>query len=64
MLERGVFQLKGHRPELRVLYRRDVVPGPKGWEEFASDFEMQPALRTALDMGMAQTIAHVGRAFC
>lgn len=57
----GVFQLIGHRPEVRVLYRREVVPGPKGWEEFASDFEMQPALRTALTFGGGVAYADAGK---
>lgn len=39
------------------------VPGAKGWEEYSSDLELQPLLRTALDTGVAQTVAHLERAF-
>jgi hypothetical protein len=50
-----------------VLYHDVVsavpIPGAKGWEEYSSDLELQPLLRIALEVGVAQTIAHLERAF-
>lgn len=40
-----------------------AVPGADGWEEFGSDYELQPVLRSALERGLAAAINHLHQAF-
>lgn len=50
-----------------VVYH-DVVtslpsPGAADWSRYASDFELQPAMRAALDRGVSEAIVHLREAF-
>jgi hypothetical protein len=50
-----------------VLYH-DVVTAmaipPSGeWSDYASDYELQPALRSALDHALSVAIAHLNQSF-
>lgn len=50
-----------------VLYHDMVVrtpnPGTRGWEAFASDFELQPLLRSSLEQSLSEAIVNLNEAF-
>jgi hypothetical protein len=50
-----------------VLYHDMVVrtpdPGPKGWDVYASDFEVQPLLRSSLEESLSEAIVNLNEAF-
>jgi len=50
-----------------VLYHdliiRTPVPGPRGWEDYGSDREIQPLLQTSLEQSLSDAIANLDEAF-
>lgn len=50
-----------------VLYHDMVVrtpnPGKQGWDDYASDFELQPLLRSSLEESLSESIGNLDQAF-
>lgn len=50
-----------------VLYHDMVVrtpnPGQQGWDDYASDFELQPILRSSLEESLSESIVNLDQAF-
>jgi len=42
---------------------RTPLPGPQAWEDYGSDYELQPLLQASLELSLSEAIANLDEAF-